>query len=303
MEDLESLLENVSLKGAKFTFQNQDAPKNILVIGKTGSGKSSFVETVIEKDLGIVGHSANSCTTQIQIFKRENLTLIDSPGLDDEYGRDQEFLDQLHDKLQPLLPIHGVILLIEATARISGSLKETLQYYKILLNCQKGHKIALCMTKTRDLGQASALKEGIRQKNLFDCELEHFCWVKGDNDDELKDILAAALESKPFEGLTYVQTIMKKLSTYENERKDLLEREKKLSQLVEQQKIERAAYEQEISNISQQKERIRQAYIEVKSQQSQGSIYGVGDRCGRPTRSGTPCKNSSNCYYARIGKH
>jgi predicted GTPase len=82
------MLSNLSFS-ANFSFKNPPTPKRILVIGKTGAGKSTFIETVMEQDLNIVGHSMSSCTTEITPFTRQNLTLIDSPVLDDEHGRDQ----------------------------------------------------------------------------------------------------------------------------------------------------------------------------------------------------------------------
>ena len=112
---------------------------NFLVVGGTGAGKSSFINTLSGRRAE-VGRSLRSCTGEVEIYpckdrggKRCNF--IDTPGFDDSRLSDAEvltklarFLSSLHDKGQK---IHGVIFIHRITdVRLSGSSMKTVQIIK-----------------------------------------------------------------------------------------------------------------------------------------------------------------------------
>jgi len=76
---------NLMIKDRRFEVNN--SIKNILVIGMTGAGKSSFVNYITGKNICKVSNKASSCTHEYQmvdmIYGNKSLSFIDTPGLDD----------------------------------------------------------------------------------------------------------------------------------------------------------------------------------------------------------------------------
>jgi len=73
--------------------------KTILFLGRTGSGKSTLINDILNENAKI-GHGAKSCTDEIKIYDKNNVKCIDTPGLNDSENRDQEFLNKLYNDLK-----------------------------------------------------------------------------------------------------------------------------------------------------------------------------------------------------------
>ncbi len=99
---------------------------NIMLVGATGSGKSSTVNALFDMKLAKVGEGADPETKGITEYKFENLTVWDTPGLGDGVERDQEIADEILLKLQEKDEkgnqlIDMVVVIMDASSKDLGS--------------------------------------------------------------------------------------------------------------------------------------------------------------------------------------
>ncbi|KAI5849256.1 P-loop containing nucleoside triphosphate hydrolase protein [Morchella snyderi] len=126
-------------------------PATFMLMGKTGSGKSSFIrllggrdpETGSEPD---VDGGTGSATVKVASYEctinSRRVTLIDTPGFDDDVRGDSSILLDISSELLRLAlgsgsPLRGIIFLHDITEkRYSGSQKKTLSILRDM--CGKG---------------------------------------------------------------------------------------------------------------------------------------------------------------------
>ena len=72
---------------------------NILITGKTGTGKSSLVNAILGQDVAAVGHNLDPETSKVSSFSRViegiNVTVWDSPGLQDGLSKEADYLNDI----------------------------------------------------------------------------------------------------------------------------------------------------------------------------------------------------------------
>ena len=73
---------------------------NIMLIGSTGSGKSSTVNALFDMNIAKVGEGVDPETKSIKEFQLDNLTIWDTPGLGDSVEKDEVIFDEILLKLQ-----------------------------------------------------------------------------------------------------------------------------------------------------------------------------------------------------------
>ena len=79
---------------------------NILVIGKTGEGKSALINSLIElkREIAPEGAFTDCCTTTTQsytyrsIIPGVNVTIIDTPGLQDIQNKEHKYIQEMKNK-------------------------------------------------------------------------------------------------------------------------------------------------------------------------------------------------------------
>ena len=107
--------------------------KVAVLLGKTGIGKSSFINCITQKNVCKIGNSIESCTKKIQQvdipYNGFNFYFVDTPGLDDGEG-DKKNINEL-DNLKKSYPrINAFIICISfEECRLYNSLKQSLMKF------------------------------------------------------------------------------------------------------------------------------------------------------------------------------
>ncbi|KAJ5649331.1 uncharacterized protein N7484_003054 [Penicillium longicatenatum] len=113
----------------------------IAVMGVTGAGKSTFIQTASQSPEVVVGHSLESCTSEMRgytlHYKGYNINLIDTPGFNDTNKSETEVLRDIAEWLRGSYEcqqkLHGVIYLHSINnPRMEGSALRNLRMFRQL---------------------------------------------------------------------------------------------------------------------------------------------------------------------------
>ncbi|MBO4898291.1 MAG: 50S ribosome-binding GTPase [Clostridia bacterium] len=89
---------------------------NLILVGATGSGKSSTINSLFDTSVAKVGIGVDPETTDISCYELENLTIWDSPGLGDSNANDANYSNQILKKLSETddegVPVVDLVLVV-----------------------------------------------------------------------------------------------------------------------------------------------------------------------------------------------
>ncbi|KAH7925403.1 hypothetical protein BV22DRAFT_440452 [Leucogyrophana mollusca] len=140
-------------------------PNDIIIpiMGPTGVGKSSFINTAAGGNFTTVGHDLKSCTAEIihaivpyPADPSRRVVFVDTPGFDDTYTPDSEILRRiavwLARSYSDDMKLAGVIYLHEISqARMLGTSRKNLAMFNKLCGKDALHNIILATTKWGDI--------------------------------------------------------------------------------------------------------------------------------------------------------
>ncbi|KAK3670594.1 hypothetical protein LTR78_009562 [Recurvomyces mirabilis] len=153
----------------------------IAVMGVTGAGKSTFIQTASDLDVGI-GHELQSFTAEVEPFEFDyaglHITLIDTPGFNDTTRSETEVLRSIADWLDfsyrnpPHLKLTGIIYLQSIMdPRMYGSSLRNLKMFKELVGPEPLQNVVLATTRWGQLSKSGEVDMGeSREKQLCDDE-------------------------------------------------------------------------------------------------------------------------------------
>lgn len=115
-------------KAAKLSrlIQVRSKQVNIMLVGATGSGKSSTINAMFDMNVAKVGVGVDPETSIISKFDLDNLVIWDTPGLGDGVERDKEITREIIEKLselgedgKPLIDL--VVVILDSSSKDLGT--------------------------------------------------------------------------------------------------------------------------------------------------------------------------------------
>lgn len=157
---------------------------NIMLVGSTGSGKSSTVNAMFNMDIAKVGVGVDPETSNISKFELDNLIIWDTPGLGDGIESDKRITKEIIAKLNevdkngtPLIDM--VLVIMDASSKDLGTSYDLIN--NVLIPCfgkEAGKRILI------GLNQSDIAMKGthwLADKNKPDDVLKEFLKKKADS--------------------------------------------------------------------------------------------------------------------------
>ena len=173
-------------KAAKLSrlIQVRSKQVNIMLVGATGSGKSSTVNAMFNMNVAKVGVGVDPETTCVSKFELDNLTIWDTPGLGDGVERDKEITRDIISKLselgedgKPMIDL--VVVVMDSSSKDLGTSYDLIN--NVLIPClgsEAGKRIVIA------LNQADIAMKGNhwnKEENKPDDVLNAFLKKKADS--------------------------------------------------------------------------------------------------------------------------
>lgn len=155
---------------------------NIMLVGATGSGKSSTINAMFDMNVAKVGVGVDPETSCISKFELDNLIIWDTPGLGDGVERDKQITREIIDKLNELGEdekpvIDLVVVIMDSSSKDLGTVYDLIN--NVLVPC---------------LGKEEAAKRIIVGLNQADIAMKGNHWNKEENKPD--DVLNGFLKQK-----------------------------------------------------------------------------------------------------------
>lgn len=104
---------------------------NIMLVGATGSGKSSTINSIFDTKKAQVGIGVDPETQEIECYELENLCIWDTPGIGDNTENDKKYSEMIIKKLSETdddgMPLIDLVMVV-----IDGSTRDLSAVYELI---------------------------------------------------------------------------------------------------------------------------------------------------------------------------
>ena len=149
---------------------NPDLKTSIITLGETGSGKSSFCNSLFSTQQFLVGHSLDSQTEKVEGKYGENdykdIFIIDTPGLNDSEGeqKDNQNIQEMKNYIKKNPRIKGILMVFNFNDnRLKGSVKKSIKLFYDFFPMKNFWEHVIILFSHYD-------KEDTERKNLLETE-------------------------------------------------------------------------------------------------------------------------------------
>lgn len=104
---------------------------NIMLVGATGVGKSTTINTIFNSEVATVGYGTDPETSFLKKYSLGNLILWDTPGLGDNPDKDKEYASKIAELLKRR-DESGNFLIDEVVVVLDGSSRDMKTAYEII---------------------------------------------------------------------------------------------------------------------------------------------------------------------------
>ena len=162
--------------------ENKQKKVNIMLVGATGSGKSSTINAMFDMEVAKVGVGVDPETAEIQKYELDNLVIWDTPGLGDGVEQDIRHKNAIVKKMNELDEdgnpvIDMVIVILDASSKDLGTSYDFINH--LLVPC---------------LGSEEAKSRILIAINQCDMAMKGRHWDEANNAPD--EVLKATLEEK-----------------------------------------------------------------------------------------------------------
>jgi len=196
----------------------KESPYRIIVMGKTGSGKSSILNALISKEHFKVGNTILSETKEVQTLKAKfkgkanspEIEFIDTPGFFDSSSRDNKIIAKIAMSLHEIHDGVNLVLFCFPAfeIRLDSSMQASWRFLRLVMGRAVYEHVIIILTHGDKLNTKELEKAVDRMANEFipylrnnlDCKVkeEIFVYMKGKEDDGLDGILNYIVANKKY---------------------------------------------------------------------------------------------------------